>query len=174
MTEPNFLKSGRSFTKKSYLFRPSETRGFVGPVGDGEEAASCTGLFDGDWQVDNQDTIFAGQSACDGALGVGGGGIPWLGTFNTKTVNPGCQWDIDDVTDQIFHSGSDIAVYNESRIFFNNSQGYWQLDIRGFDVNPNAVDLWTGKKETGSNPVGVYTKISGCFSGPATISVSEV
>lgn len=49
------------------------------------------------------------------------------------------------------------------RIFFDTIANQWQLVIEAtLFVTGAVVDVWTGAKSGGSDPTGVYTRMSGC------------
>lgn len=65
---------------------------------------------------------------------------------------------------------------NNARIIFVvGAPGFWELSISGGGGLPASTSgdtIWVGRKTTGSTPVGTYTKVSGCASGPASIVAS--
>ena len=49
------------------------------------------------------------------------------------------------------------------RLFFDSGAGQWKLVIEATMFVTNAVvEVWTGAKAGGNDPVGIYTRISGC------------
>ena len=49
------------------------------------------------------------------------------------------------------------------RLYFDPLAGDWKLFIEAtMFVTGAAVNVWTGSKQGGSDPVGDYTRISGC------------
>ena len=49
------------------------------------------------------------------------------------------------------------------RIFYDTAAGQWKLVIEATMFVTNAVvNVWTGAKAGGTDPVGTYTRISGC------------
>lgn len=48
--------------------------------------------------------------------------------------------------------------------------GVWTMSVFGW-VGTTPTNVWTGTKLTGDTPVGTYTQVSGCASGPATVDI---
>jgi hypothetical protein len=59
------------------------------------------------------------------------------------------------------------------RIYFDTASGDWKLVIEAtMFVTGAMVNVWTGHKSGGTNPVGTYTRQSGC-DPTATFSVTR-
>ncbi len=49
------------------------------------------------------------------------------------------------------------------RVFFDAATGNWKLVIEATKfVTLEVVEVWSGVKAGGTDPVGIYTRVSGC------------
>ena len=56
-----------------------------------------------------------------------------------------------------------ILTGASQRILYDNVAGHWSLVIEAtMFVTYAVVNVWTGMKPGGNDPVGTYTRISGC------------
>ena len=95
---------------------------------------------------------------------VAGGGSVWDGTF---PVYSNCLWQQAAGARKI--GGKSL---NQSDIVFDAVDCFWQLSINCSDNIDGPVDMWTGRKTSGSTPAGIYTKISGCDGASALTVVA--
>lgn len=119
--------------------------------------ATCTGGNPTYSIVGYTATTFS--SACAGCL------IPvptgWGGVFTITVAS--CVW-----TGGGLSLGSPLRLANADLRFFPGGGGYYQIEI--LCTESGTPNIWTGRKTTGTDPAGVYTKFSGC-SAPATITL---
>ena len=67
-----------------------------------------------------------------------------------------------------------ILTGASQRIYWDNVAGHWSLVIEAtMFVTYAVVNVWTGVKAGGNDPVGVYTRITGC-DPVATLTVEAV
>lgn len=80
-----------------------------------------------------------------------------------------CVWTID-ADGGASHSGAYIPF----TVLVNLAGGKWVLTftIRHCSSSSASTNLWTGEKLFGNSPLGTYTKVSGCATGPATITIT--
>ena len=122
------------------------------------------------------------QSATDGpALGrrrhrrslVGWHGLPgfgplhWCSYFKPGTgpgpqngywINFGCAYS------HLAHDDpAQLLTGAAQRLYYDSATAQWMLVIQATDYITNAVrDVWTGSKAGGPDPVGPYTRVTGC------------
>ena len=111
-------------------------------MGEGPATLFIVGYSDGD------------LTACPACLN--NAGSAWDGTFERIAV---CEWDA--------VSGNSISGKSFIGGIFTSvgfSAGQWNLLISCY-IYGNDV-IWQGVKTTGSNPTGIYTRVSGCDTTP--------
>ena len=66
-----------------------------------------------------------------------------------------------------------ILTGASQRIFYDNVAGHWSLVIEAtMFVTYAVVNVWTGSKPSGNDPIGQYTRVSGC--DPVAVLAVEV
>jgi len=67
---------------------------------------------------------------------------------------------------------SQILTGASQRIYWDSNTGHWKLVIEAtMFVTYAVVNVWTGQKQAGNNPAGVFTRVGGC--DPVTLLTVE-
>jgi len=96
-------------------------------------------------------------------------GTAWTGLF--ERFDELCWWGRPETENVI--DGVDLGTASINLSTSGDPDCYWELTIECFD-DPIYPTVWYGTKATGNTPIGVYTKVSGCATGPATLEVEAV
>lgn len=103
---------------------------------------------------------------CVSALSFGpawNGQLPLTSNCNWEScvTGAGCSYDI----------GGGTLIYHSFCIWCYFSVNKWVLQMGSAGGSPNGC-IWSGEKLFGNSPLGTYTRIGGCATGPSSITVS--
>jgi hypothetical protein len=129
-----------------------------------------------DYDLDEcADCVDNASTAWDGEFKVSPTAIDWDSTGPPSCVWMGYPWysiGSRSISGKHFHNFDHHEYYKSTRLWLNTAQCYWEMKII-CDEYPGAwFDIWHGKKETGSTPVGTYSRIAGC-DDTSTLEIEE-
>lgn len=124
---------------------------------------TCPGVFSNTYAIAGYFNTMFDPSGC---FGPGNSpNPPWNGTFSVAFGE--CRW-------TATHAGA-VSINGRTlnspatEISLNTFLCRWRVRIV---VNiESGADVWVGDKPTGQTPLGVYTRVSGCSAGPASITI---
>lgn len=100
---------------------------------------------------------------------LGGSNSPaWGGQFRNTNL-AACTWEIQDASNRSINDGHQVHSG-----LIELTGGNWRLSLFGSISGGGSELIWRGQKTCGSNPIGIYSRTAGCYTGVSSLTIELV